>query len=49
MTKYDVAGILSTYAKKARLSNNTKQLKDIIRDLKSELDLRKIEKMEEEA
>ena len=47
MNKYDVAGTLNTYAQKAKLANNTKQLKDIIRDLKSELDLRKIEKIEE--
>lgn len=46
MNNLDVAGVLRTYSEKARLAKNTEQLCDIIRDLKQELDLRKI-KMEE--
>ena len=46
MNNLDVAGVLRTYSEKARLAKNTEQLRDVIRDLKQELDLRKI-KMEE--
>lgn len=46
MNNLDVAGILRTYSEKAAKSKNTKQLKKIIRDLKEELDLRKV-KMED--
>lgn len=43
MNNLDVAGLLMTYAEKARKAKNTKQLKEIIIELKSELSLRKIE------
>ena len=42
MTQYDVAGILRTYSEKARYATSTEQLREIIRDLKNELDLRKV-------
>lgn len=42
MNNLDVAGLLRTYAEKARLAKNTEQLRDIIWNLKKELDLRKI-------
>lgn len=43
MNNYDVAGILRTYSDKARHARNTKHLHSIIRQLKQELDLRKIQ------
>lgn len=42
MNQYDVSDTLRTFAEKARAANNEKELKDIIRELKKELDLRKI-------
>lgn len=42
MNNLDVAGIMRTYAEKAARARNAKQLKEIIRDLRSELDLRKV-------
>lgn len=42
MDNFDVAGVLTTYAEKAQKTNSTDKLKEVIRDLKSELDLRKI-------
>lgn len=42
MNNMDVAGIMRTYSEKARLARNTEQLRDICRELKQELDLRKI-------
>lgn len=42
MNNLDVAGILRTYSEKARRAGDTKQLRKIIRELKDELDLRKI-------
>ena len=44
MNKYDVSGILRTYSEKAAKARNAKHLKEIIRELKKELDLRKIER-----
>ena len=41
MNQLDVAGILMTYSLKARYARDKEHLKDIIRDLKEELDLRK--------
>lgn len=43
MTKLDVAGILTTYAEKIARAQNNKQVKDFVRELKRELDLRKLE------
>lgn len=43
MDNLDVSGILMTYSEKASRAINKKHLKEIIRDLKAELDLRKIE------
>ena len=42
MNQYDVAGILTTYSAKARDAKNTEALKEILRDLRLELDLRKV-------
>ena len=42
MNNLDVAGILQTYAEKVRKARNKKHLKNIIKDLKQELDLRKV-------
>lgn len=42
MNNYDVAGILTTYSYHARNAKNTEQLRDVVRRLKEELDLRKI-------
>lgn len=42
MNNYDVSGILMTYSQHARNCKNTEQLRDIVRRLKEELDLRKI-------
>lgn len=44
MNQYDVSGILMTYSEKAKNAQTTKQLKQTIKDLKEELDLRKIKK-----
>ena len=46
MNQYDVAGILTTYAASARNARDKEHLKDIIRELKQEVDLRKIEEIE---
>ena len=43
MNQYDVSGILRTYSEQARHAKDKEQLKDIIRELKQELDLRKID------
>ena len=48
MNKLNVAGILTTYAQKTRLARNTKQLRRLVRELRKELDLRKIRCEEEE-
>ena len=42
MNNLDVAGILRTYSEKARLARDTEHLRDIVRELKEELDLRSI-------
>lgn len=47
MNNLDVAGILMTYSEKARKAKNKKQLKEIIKDLKQEFDLRKITDFED--
>ena len=42
MNQLDVCGILTTYSNKARYARDKEHLKDIIRELKQELDLRKV-------
>lgn len=42
MNQFDLAGILRTYSEKCAKASNTNQLKTIIKELKEELDLRKI-------
>ena len=42
MSQNDVAGLLTTYSTRAAHCTNTEDLKDIIRRLKEELDLRRI-------
>lgn len=49
LNNLDVAGILRTYAEKARLAKDTEHLRDVVRDLKQELDLRKISMTKEDA
>lgn len=42
MNQYDVAGILKTYLEKCSKCSDTKRLKKLVKELKSELDLRKV-------
>ena len=42
MNQYDVAGILRTYSEKCSKCDNTRKLKEIIKELKQQLDLRRI-------
>lgn len=42
MNNLDIAGILMTYSHKASKTTDKEKLKELIRDLKSELDLRKV-------
>lgn len=42
MNNFDISGILKTYSEKAAKAKTTKQLRNILRDLKQELDLRKV-------
>ncbi len=42
MNQWDVSGILMTYSEKAANAKTTKQLKKVIKDIRAELDLRKI-------
>lgn len=42
MNNFDVAGILRTYSEKAAKAKDTERLRELIRDLKQELDLRKV-------
>lgn len=42
MNGLDVAGILRTYAEKAARATSTRKLRDIIRELKKELDTRRV-------
>lgn len=42
MNNLDVAGLLRAYSEKASKARNKEHLKEIIRDLKKELDLRKV-------
>lgn len=43
MNQQDIAGLLQTYAEKIAKSRTKEQVKRHIRDLRKELDLRKIE------
>ena len=42
MNQWDVSGISMTYSEKVIKSETTKQLKKVIKNLKEELDLKKI-------
>ena len=42
MNKYDVSGLLRTYSQQVLNANDTEHLRDIVRQLKDELDLRRI-------
>jgi hypothetical protein len=42
VTNLDIAGLLMTYSHKVRNTTDKEKLKELIRDLKSELDLRKV-------
>ena len=45
MNQYDVSGILSTYSMKCRNARSSDKLKEIIRELKVELNANEIKKM----
>lgn len=45
MTNLDVAGLLNTYSKKCVNARNSEHLKELIRDLKKELNSEVIKKM----
>jgi hypothetical protein len=45
MNKYDIAGLLKTYSEKCLNARNSEQLKEIIRELKSELNVDEIKKL----
>ena len=47
INNYDVAGILQTYAEKAKNATTTKKLREVVRDLKEQLHLANI-RIEEE-
>lgn len=49
LNNLDVAGILRTYSEKARLARDTERLRNVVRELKQELDLRKIRMEKEES
>ena len=42
MNNLDVAGILRTYSEKAARAKSTEQLREIVREVKLVLDLRKV-------
>lgn len=42
MNQYDVAGILKTYSEKCSKCENTQKLKETIKELKQQFDLRRI-------
>ena len=42
MNQYDISGILATYSMKAKKATSKEQLKEVIKELKQELDLRQI-------
>lgn len=42
MNNLDIAGIITTYSVKISKTTDKEKLKELIRDLKSELDLRKV-------
>ena len=42
MNQFDVSGIMITYSQKVKHAQDEEHLKDVIRELKKELDLRKI-------
>lgn len=49
MDKYDVAGLLTTYSYQiVKEGNDTKRLRDFVKELKGKLDLRKIKQSEKE-
>ena len=47
LNNFDVAGILTTYAKHCGNARDTEKLRDFVRKLKAELDLRKIKILDE--
>ena len=42
MNQYDVAGILKTYSEKCSKCDSTRKLKEIVKEWKEQLDLRRI-------
>lgn len=45
MNNLDIAGLLKTYAEKCIYAKNAKHLKEIVRDLKQELNANEIKKL----
>lgn len=49
MNKYDVAGLLRTYAEQVSMNgNSTEKLKSLVRELREQLDLRRIKQTSED-
>lgn len=48
MNNFDVAGLLKTYSEKCLKAKDSEHLKEIIRDLKEELNSKEIQKMKVE-
>lgn len=46
MDKYDIAGILQTYAEQIRKARNVRRVKELVMELRHELDLRKIKEID---
>lgn len=48
MNQYDVSGLLMTYSEKCRNAMDSEHLKELVRDLKMELNSKEILKMKKE-
>lgn len=46
MNQHDVSGVLMTYSAKCRKARNSEHLKELVRELKRELNSKEISKME---
>ena len=49
MNEYDIAGVLQTYAEQAVKTKDTNNLKRILKELREEIDLRKVKHSSEES
>jgi hypothetical protein len=48
MNQYNVSGLLTTYAQKCSKARNAEHLKELVRDLKKELNSDEIKKMKKD-